>query len=57
MIARLQLAGPNNVHAGLDVHGDGSLQAFTGRWRRRPLETRPSQSAGEALRRALTGGG
>ena len=51
--ARLQLSGPRRLHGGIDVRGDGSTEAYTGRWRRRLVEQRPGESACEALRRAL----
>ena len=53
VLARLELAGPDRTHAGLDIHGDGSAVAFTGRFRRRPLEPAPGESAAAALRRTL----
>jgi len=56
VVARLELAGPGRLRAGLDVRGDGSSEAFTGRVRRRLVEQRGRESAYEALRRALEGG-
>jgi hypothetical protein len=53
VIARFELAGPGWLRAGLDVRGDGSSEAFTGRVRRRLVEQRDAESAYEALRRAL----
>jgi hypothetical protein len=53
VIARLELAGPGRLRAGLDVRGDGSSEAFTGRVRRRLVDQRNSESAYDALRRAL----
>jgi hypothetical protein len=38
VVARAELRGPRGLRAGLDVHGDGDVQAWTGRLRRRPLE-------------------
>jgi hypothetical protein len=53
VIARLELAGPGRLRAGLDVRGDGSSEAFTGRVRRRLVDQRDGESAYDALRRAL----
>ncbi len=53
VVARLELAGPGRLRAGIDVRGDGSSEAFTGRLRRTLVEQRKRESAYEALRRAL----
>jgi hypothetical protein len=54
--ARGQLAGPRRLQGGVDVRGDGSTEAYTGRWRRRLVDQRPAEDSCAALRRALGGG-
>jgi hypothetical protein len=51
--ARVEIAGPRGVRGGVDVRGDGSAEAFTGRVRRTVIEQQGSESAAEALRRVL----
>ncbi|MGN6870686.1 MAG: hypothetical protein ACTHMY_20020 [Solirubrobacteraceae bacterium] len=57
ILARIELAGPERrlarTHAGVDVHGDGSTQAYLGRVRRRAVDRAKSESAAAALRRVL----
>jgi hypothetical protein len=53
VVGRLELAGPKGLRAGVDVRGDGSSEAYTGRLRRRVVEHDEGESAYDALRRAL----
>jgi hypothetical protein len=56
--ARLEISGPRrdgrgSVRGGIDLRGDGSAEAFTGRLRRAVLERQEGESAPAALARAL----
>ena len=53
VVGRLELTGPGRLRAGVDVRGDGSSEAFTGRLRRQLLDQGRRESAYDALRRAL----
>jgi hypothetical protein len=57
VVGRLELSGPQRllpeITAGLDIRGDGSMQAHRGRVRRRALQPAEGESALEALEREL----
>jgi hypothetical protein len=57
VVARAELRGPQrlrpDVHAGLDLRGDGSIVAWTGGVRRSAVEPRDGETPYDALRRAV----
>lgn len=56
VLARVELSGPRRLRAGIDIRGDGSSEAYTGRLRRRLVPQLGEESPYEALRRALAPG-
>jgi hypothetical protein len=50
---RGELRGPRGLRAGIDLRGDGSAEAFTGRVVRRLVQPRPGEDAWAALRRMV----
>ena len=58
VVARLEFSGPErlipSVTAGVDVRGDGSIEAYTGRLKRRVVDQRKDENAYGALRRELS---
>ena len=50
---RGEIAGPRGLRGGVDVRGDGSAEAWTGRIRRRLVEPRDGEDAYAALRRVM----
>ena len=52
---RGEIAGPGGVRGGVDLRGDGSSEAYTGRWRRSLVALQADETAVDALRRALAG--
>jgi hypothetical protein len=56
---RAEIAAPGGLfgrmRGGIDLHGDGTAEAYTGRLRRTDIELGPGESPLDGLRRALGG--
>jgi hypothetical protein len=57
VVLRAELRGPGGVAAGIDVRGDGSAEAFTGRVPRRLIAAADREDAWAALRRVVAAAG
>jgi hypothetical protein len=55
--ARGELRGPRGARGGVDLRGDGTTEAYTGRVRRQLVERRAGETSYEALGRALGAAG
>ena len=53
VVARAVVNGPRRLRAGIDLRGDGSTEAWTGRVFRRLVEEQPGEDAYAALRRVV----
>ncbi|MDX6664824.1 MAG: hypothetical protein QOG68_1030 [Solirubrobacteraceae bacterium] len=51
--ARAELKGPSRMRAGIDLRGDGSAEAWTGRLSKSVVELQAGEDAYAALRRIL----
>jgi len=57
VMARAEISGPGSLwsgcYGGVDLRGDGSAEAYTGRVRRSLVKLEPGESPYDGLRRAL----
>ncbi len=53
VVGRVELRGPDGWRGGIDVRGDASSEAYTGRFRRELVELRDGETPAGALRRVL----
>jgi hypothetical protein len=54
VVGRVEVRGPDGRRGGIDVRGDGSSEAYTGRLRRELVEPRDGETPADALGRVLT---
>jgi hypothetical protein len=55
VVARAEIQGPGRGRGGVDVRGDGSAEAWTGRYRRQLVAQEDGEDAYAALARVLGG--
>ena len=53
VVGRVEIKGPDGLRGGIDVRGDSSSEAYTGRLRRELVKQRDGESPAAALRRVL----
>ena len=53
VVGRVEVSGPGGVQGGIDIRGDSSAEAYTGRLRKTLVEQRDGESPYAALRRML----
>ncbi|MDQ3632087.1 MAG: hypothetical protein M3417_12615 [Actinomycetota bacterium] len=53
VVARGELRGPRRIRGGVDLRGDGSAEAWTGRITKRLVEAEPGETAYASLGRVL----
>jgi len=56
VVARGELRGPRRLRGGVDLRGDGSAEAWTGRIAKQLVEAEPGETPFAALGRVLAGG-
>ena len=53
VVGRVEVKGPDGLRCGIDVRGDSSSEAYTGRLRRELVKQRDGETPTAALRRVL----